>query len=299
MEVEMKIRGLMMDPVTNMPIVMLKDVGRDTVLPIWVGVYEANAIALEIEKVSAPRPMTHDLIKNVLTGLDAQVHKVVVTELREDRQGCACRAPFARRTEGRHRVPGKRHRKALRQSPAAAVGIGPLGCCAIDAGHAGHRAQCRLHIALRAGPDPVDRPAAARLGLPAALLESYTETVLGLDPAPFAARLAELTASEDVLSDRELDSEALERLAADQQALIEDRDDGWLENAAAQLESAGGRSIDPGPASGRKPIAACRNSIISRAPRSRSRPWCSAMADFRLAPAWRFRGIRRRASPSR
>ena len=84
MEVEMKIRGLMMDPVTNMPIVILKDVGGDTVLPIWVGVYEANAIALEIEKVTTPRPMTHDLIKNVLTGLETQVHKVVVTELRED-----------------------------------------------------------------------------------------------------------------------------------------------------------------------------------------------------------------------
>ena len=84
MEVEMKIRGLMMDPVSNMPIVLLKDVGGDTVLPIWVGVYEANAIALEIEKVSTPRPMTHDLIKNVLTGLDALVHKVVVTELKED-----------------------------------------------------------------------------------------------------------------------------------------------------------------------------------------------------------------------
>ena len=84
MEVEMKIRGLMMDPVTNMPIVILKDSGSDTVLPIWVGVYEANAIALEIEKVTTPRPMTHDLIKNVLTGLDTQVHKVVVTELRED-----------------------------------------------------------------------------------------------------------------------------------------------------------------------------------------------------------------------
>jgi bifunctional DNase/RNase len=84
MEVEMKIRGLMMDPVTNMPIVILKDSGTDTVLPIWVGVYEANAIALEIEKVATPRPMTHDLIKNVLTGLDAAVHKVVVTELKED-----------------------------------------------------------------------------------------------------------------------------------------------------------------------------------------------------------------------
>jgi bifunctional DNase/RNase len=83
MEVEMKIRGLMLDPVTNTPIVILKD-SADTVLPIWVGIYEANAIALEIEKVSTPRPMTHDLIKNVLAGLDAHVHKVVVTELKDD-----------------------------------------------------------------------------------------------------------------------------------------------------------------------------------------------------------------------
>ena len=84
MEVEMKIRGLMMDPVTNMPIVILRDVNGSVVLPIWVGVYEANAIALEIEKVSTPRPMTHDLIKNVLVGLNTHVHKVVVSELRDD-----------------------------------------------------------------------------------------------------------------------------------------------------------------------------------------------------------------------
>jgi len=84
MEVEMKIRGLMMDPVTNMPIVVLKDVGSEAVLPIWVGVYEANAIALEIERVTTPRPMTHDLIKNLLVGLDTHVHKVVVNELRDD-----------------------------------------------------------------------------------------------------------------------------------------------------------------------------------------------------------------------
>jgi bifunctional DNase/RNase len=83
-EVEMKIRGLMMDPVTNMPIVVLKDPSSDAVLPIWVGIYEANAIALEIEKVATPRPMTHDLIKNVLMGLETRVHKVVVTELRDD-----------------------------------------------------------------------------------------------------------------------------------------------------------------------------------------------------------------------
>ena len=84
MEVEMKIRGLMMDPVTNMPIVILRDAGGDTILPIWVGIYEANAIALEIEKVTTPRPMTHDLIKNVLTGLETGVQKVVVSELKDD-----------------------------------------------------------------------------------------------------------------------------------------------------------------------------------------------------------------------
>src|ERR1700758_3924749 len=84
MEVEMKIRGLMMDPVTNMPIVVLKDVQGQAVLPIWVGVYEANAIALEIEKVTMPRPMTHDLLKNVLLGLDTVLRKVVVSELKED-----------------------------------------------------------------------------------------------------------------------------------------------------------------------------------------------------------------------
>ena len=84
MEVEMKIRGLVMDPVTNMPIVILKDVGGTAVLPIWVGIYEANAIALEIEKVTTPRPMTHDLLKNLLLGLETQVQKVVVNELRDD-----------------------------------------------------------------------------------------------------------------------------------------------------------------------------------------------------------------------
>src|SRR5512132_1825917 len=84
MEVEMKIRGLMMDPVTNMPIVILKDVKGNSVLPIWVGVYEANAIALEIEKVSTPRPMTHDLIKSLLLGLNTGMKKIVVSELKDD-----------------------------------------------------------------------------------------------------------------------------------------------------------------------------------------------------------------------
>ena len=84
MEKEMRIRGLMMDPTTNMPIVVLKDIEGDAVLPIWVGVFEANAIALEIEKVTTPRPMTHDLLKNVFLGLEIGVKKIVVTELRDD-----------------------------------------------------------------------------------------------------------------------------------------------------------------------------------------------------------------------
>lgn len=84
MEIEMKIRGLMMDSSTNTPIVILKDVEGNAVLPIWVGIYEANAIALEIEKVSTPRPMTHDLLKTFLMGFDASVSKVVVNELRDD-----------------------------------------------------------------------------------------------------------------------------------------------------------------------------------------------------------------------
>ena len=83
-EVEMKIRGLMMDPVNNTPIVVLKDVNGTAILPIWVGMYEANAIALEIEKVATPRPMTHDLIRNLLFGLEADVKKIVVSDLKED-----------------------------------------------------------------------------------------------------------------------------------------------------------------------------------------------------------------------
>jgi len=83
-EVEMKIRGLMMDPITNMPIVILKEATGANILPIWVGVYEANAIQLEIEKVVTPRPMTHDLIKSVLLGLQAYVRKIVVTNIKDD-----------------------------------------------------------------------------------------------------------------------------------------------------------------------------------------------------------------------
>lgn len=84
MEIEMKIRGLMMDPVTNMPIVVLKDVNGDAILPIWVGIPEAHAIQWEIEKITPPRPMTHDLLRNAVQGLNANIQKVVVSELRDE-----------------------------------------------------------------------------------------------------------------------------------------------------------------------------------------------------------------------
>jgi len=84
MDIEVRIRGLMMDPATNMPIVVLKDIGSDTVMPIWVGIFEANAIAIEIEKVAAPRPMTHDLTRNLMRHMNAQLEKIVITELRDD-----------------------------------------------------------------------------------------------------------------------------------------------------------------------------------------------------------------------
>jgi bifunctional DNase/RNase len=84
MDIEVRIRGLMMDPATNMPIVVLKDVASDTVIPIWVGIFEANAIAIEIEKVAAPRPMTHDLARNVIRHLNAQLDRVVITEIKNE-----------------------------------------------------------------------------------------------------------------------------------------------------------------------------------------------------------------------
>jgi len=84
MQIEMTIKGLMIDPITNMPIIILRDQEGQRVLPIWVGVFEANAIALQIENVQTPRPMTHDLLKNLLLGLNVRVHKVVVNELKDD-----------------------------------------------------------------------------------------------------------------------------------------------------------------------------------------------------------------------
>ncbi len=84
MEREFKIRGLMMDPITNSPIIILQDVKKNTLLPIWVGIFEANAIALQVERIDTPRPMTHDLIKNIFLHLDAEIYKVVVTELKDN-----------------------------------------------------------------------------------------------------------------------------------------------------------------------------------------------------------------------
>ena len=84
MDIEVRIRGLMMDPATNMPIVVLKDVASETVMPIWVGIFEANAIAIEIEKMAASRPMTHDLTRNLIRHLNARLERVVITELKDD-----------------------------------------------------------------------------------------------------------------------------------------------------------------------------------------------------------------------
>src|SRR6187549_3268770 len=84
MMIEMTIKGLMVDPITNNPIVILKDKEGDRVLPIWVGVFEANAIALQIENISTPRPMTHDLLRNIIGDLDGQVDRVVVTDLKDN-----------------------------------------------------------------------------------------------------------------------------------------------------------------------------------------------------------------------
>jgi uncharacterized protein len=82
--VEMTIKGLMVDPITNMPIIILRDKDGERVLPIWVGVFEANAIALQIENIETPRPMTHDLLRNVIQDLQASVEKVVVCDLKEN-----------------------------------------------------------------------------------------------------------------------------------------------------------------------------------------------------------------------
>ncbi len=84
MQIEMVIKGLMVDPVTNMPIIILRDKDGERVLPIWVGIFEANAIALQIENITTPRPMTHDLLRNVIQDLHGAVQKIVVSDLKEN-----------------------------------------------------------------------------------------------------------------------------------------------------------------------------------------------------------------------
>jgi bifunctional DNase/RNase len=81
--VAMSIKGLMLDPVSNSPIVVLKDDDEKFFLPIWVGIFEANAIALQLENISTPRPMTHDLLRNMISQLDARVSRIVINDLRD------------------------------------------------------------------------------------------------------------------------------------------------------------------------------------------------------------------------
>jgi bifunctional DNase/RNase len=80
----MEIKGLLMDPVSNMPVVVLRDAENGVFLPIWVGIFEANAIAIQMEKIATPRPMTHDLLKNLLGELDATVERIVINDLRDN-----------------------------------------------------------------------------------------------------------------------------------------------------------------------------------------------------------------------
>ena len=84
MEIEMKIKGLVVDPISKMPIVVLEDIHNERMLPIWIGVFEANAIALKIENIATPRPMTHDLLKNLLDELDIKVEKIVVNDVKDN-----------------------------------------------------------------------------------------------------------------------------------------------------------------------------------------------------------------------
>jgi len=84
MQIEMVIKSLMFDPVTNLPIIILRDKDGHHMLPIWMGVFEANAIALQIENVASPRPMTHDLLKNVIEDLNADIKKIVVHDLKDN-----------------------------------------------------------------------------------------------------------------------------------------------------------------------------------------------------------------------
>ena len=81
--VPMSIKGLMLDPMSNSPIVVLKDDDEKLFLPIWVGIFEANAIALQLENITTPRPMTHDLLRDMILKLDARVTRIVINDLRD------------------------------------------------------------------------------------------------------------------------------------------------------------------------------------------------------------------------
>ena len=82
--VKMEIKGLLMDTVSNMPVVILRDAGDGVFLPIWVGIFEANAIAIAMEKIATPRPMTHDLLNNLVRELDARVERIVINDLKDN-----------------------------------------------------------------------------------------------------------------------------------------------------------------------------------------------------------------------
>lgn len=84
MEIKMNIKGLVVDPISKMPIVVLEDSQKQRMLPIWIGVFEANAIALKIENITTPRPMTHDLLKSFLNKLDISIEKIVVNDVRDN-----------------------------------------------------------------------------------------------------------------------------------------------------------------------------------------------------------------------
>ena len=82
--VPMTIKGLMLDPITQAPLIVLRDPRTDAKLPIWVGAFEANAIATEMERIRMPRPSTHDLLRDVIQELGARLTKVIVTDLQDN-----------------------------------------------------------------------------------------------------------------------------------------------------------------------------------------------------------------------
>ena len=119
--IEMNIKGLMVDPITNMPIIILRDSDGQKVLPIWVGVFEANAIALQIENIQTPRPMTHDLLRNIIQDLQATVDRIVVCDLKDNTFYAMIHLKTPVRT-GRDRRAAKRCHRARAAHPRADPG---------------------------------------------------------------------------------------------------------------------------------------------------------------------------------